>query len=198
VRILEARNVFVPLPVTGPGADVSFVLVKHGPGMTWQAAFERVRDALGERADALTVWPRGPWVSVVLEAIDVAYAFSNAVWGMFLCLAGGMVASVSLLAVSGRTVELGIRRTQGATRAGICGQIVAEGLLMGAVGAAVGMAGAPAVGAWLCRSLPWRFVTRPADFLFVAVTGLAVVAASYLIPAIRAARLQPVEVLRKR
>ena len=127
----------------------------------------------------------------------MAYIFSNAVWGIFLCLTGGMVMTISLLSVSGRTVELGIRRTQGSTRSGIYGQILVEGLILGGGGGIAGLAATPAIGRWLCRNLPWQMALEVEDVAIVAGAGLLVVLGSFLVPALRAGRLEPVEVLRE-
>jgi hypothetical protein len=198
LRLLEARNLFVPIVSMGPGDDATFLLVKHGSDLTPPEAVARIRKAFGERAEGLTVWARGPWIDMIMEAANVAYIFSNAVWGIFLCLAGAMIMTISLLSLSSRMLEFGIRRSQGATRLGICGQILLEGFLLGALGAILGTAASPFVGDWLCRKLPWQIVFRLGDVAFVAGAGVLVIVLSFVVPALRAARLEPVDVLRER
>lgn len=197
LRILEGRNLYIPRSCFRSGMEIALCLARHGPDLTPTEARDRILDALGERAGTMTVWARGHWLDTLLDMLDIAYVFSNAVWALFLLLTGAMVMTIGLLAVTERTVELGIRRTQGATRRGICGQILLEGTILGGVGALAGFSATPLAGAWLCRNLPWQLRLRAEDMLLVFGAGMAVAVLSFLVPALRAARLEPVEVLRE-
>jgi predicted permease len=124
----------------------------------------------------------------------------------FLLLGGFAVAALLLAAVgvygvvaetvARRTREIGLRMAVGADRRRILGQVLREGLGLAVAGAVAGLAG----GVWAARVLrtllyevtptdPWTFVV--VGPLLVAVTLLA-----SLVPALRAARVDPVEALR--
>jgi len=98
--------------------------------------------------------------------------------------------------VTERTGEIGIRMSLGASRARVLGQIILEGMRLAVVGFAVGIAGALAAGRVLASLL---HDVKPGDPAIFAVTSgfLALVAlVGCYIPARRAARLDPVTVLR--
>jgi ABC-type antimicrobial peptide transport system permease subunit len=197
LRVLENKNVYVPRAVVGAGEELTLCLAKHAPGEDPRATADELREALSDRAGQLSVWARAQWIDMLLEAADLGYVFSNAVWALFLAITGAMIMTISLLSISSRTVELGIRRTQGATRWGIYGQILLEGLILGGGGAVVGFALTPAVGWWLCRNLPWTMTVQAGDIAVVTAAGLVVLLGSFFYPALRAGRLEPVEVLRE-
>jgi len=116
--------------------------------------------------------------------------------GLALLVGGLGIANVMSISVLQRSAEIGIRRAVGHTRARIAAQFLVEaaavGILGGVVGAAVG-AGIVAVGAdwqdWIIV-LPWA--------LLAGAAGLSVLVAlvAGLIPALKAARLEPLETLR--
>jgi len=116
--------------------------------------------------------------------------------GMALALA--LVGFYGLLAYSvmQRSSEMGIRIALGATRTHIAGLILRQAFQLVAVGLLVGVASALALSRLLSSSLyevhPWD----PATFALVPVLFLAATLAACLIPARRAAKADPMAVLR--
>jgi putative ABC transport system permease protein len=99
-------------------------------------------------------------------------------------------------AVANRRRELGIRMALGARRAEVMRHVLGEGLTMMAVGLVIGLAGVAAAGRLLASELYQVPSTDP-----IAVTGTAAAVATVavlatLIPALRAARVDPMTVLR--
>ncbi len=108
----------------------------------------------------------------------------------------GIYGSLAFI-VGQRTRELGVRLALGSTRAGVVRLILHEILAIVLIGVAIGTAGAIAAGR-LVRSL--LFGLEPADPVTLAMAaGLlgAVALTAALLPALRAARLDPAEVLRE-
>ena len=95
-----------------------------------------------------------------------------------------------------RTREIGIRMALGATRSGVVGQVVGQGMLLGLCGLAAGLL-AGLLFAPLLRSL--LFDVKPFDPLAVAAVALVVTAASaaasYL-PAREASSVDPLSAIR--
>jgi putative ABC transport system permease protein len=113
-------------------------------------------------------------------------------------LVGGIgVMNVMLMSVVERTYEIGVRRAVGATRRAIRDQFLVEALLMTIGGGIAGIA----VGGLLSGLITW-YAAWPtnisASSIAVAVTVSAAVGIGFgLYPAITAARLIPMEALRR-
>ena len=109
----------------------------------------------------------------------------------------GAYGTVSLF-VAQRTQEIGIRLALGAERGSILRMVLRQGLLLAGIGIALGLTGAAGV-ARLLRS--WLYGVEALDPLtFAAVPAVLVLVtlAACVIPARRAARLDPIAALRGR
>ena len=115
---------------------------------------------------------------------------------MAVALAGVGIYGVLSYAVGRRVREIGLRVALGATRARVLRMVVGQGLALAAVGAALGVAGA----LWLARAMATLlFGVTPGDpvtFVGVVVLFLGVAALACLVPALRAARVDPAVALR--
>jgi hypothetical protein len=98
--------------------------------------------------------------------------------------------------VTHRTREVGIRMALGETARGIFGTFVREGFLLGCVGATIGIGGALSLTTVLSSLLVG--VTPLDDVTFIAVASflILVATAASAVPAVRAARIDPVRTLR--
>ena len=107
----------------------------------------------------------------------------------------GLVGALAQL-VTRRTREIGVRIVLGAGRPQVLGLLLRQGLAPAALGLAAGLALAPLAGRAL---LPVLYDVRPADPATLAVVALALAAtalAACVLPARRAARIDPAVVLR--
>jgi putative ABC transport system permease protein len=112
-------------------------------------------------------------------------------------LIGGIgIMNIMLTSVVERTHEIGIRRTVGATRNDITLQFLTESLLMtlvgGVLGIAIGVASALAITAYA----GWSTYVSPVAVLLGITVSLSVGLIFGLYPAMKAARLEPVDALR--
>ncbi len=105
---------------------------------------------------------------------------------------GGVVA----YSAAQRTKEIGVRMALGASRGRVLGMVVGEGMLLAAIGIALGTAGALALTGLLRGLLYGVEPTDPATFAGVVAVLLAVAALASGIPAWRATRVDPLEALR--
>ena len=115
--------------------------------------------------------------------------------GLAVVLAASGIYSVLAYAVRRRVREIGIRMALGAQVSDVLRMIVLDGLRPTLVGVAIGAAGALALGRVLTH-LVYGVSTRDVS-TFLAGTGLLIVVgiAASLAPALRAGRVQPVQIL---
>ncbi|WP_166355595.1 ABC transporter permease [Phytoactinopolyspora limicola] len=95
-----------------------------------------------------------------------------------------------------RMPEIGVRRATGATRSAIAGQFLVESAVLGLIGGLVG-AWVAVVGATVTQlALGWTPVAEPLALLMAPLLGIASGVLAGLIPARRASRMNPADVLR--
>jgi macrolide transport system ATP-binding/permease protein len=147
--------------------------------------------------------PRSLKVEVPLEPKRVRDEVQGDLTNMFLLL-GGLslivgaigIANITLVSVMERTSEIGLRRAIGATRGHIAAQFLFESGSMGVIG---GMLGA-SLGVMIVLAVStyqlWTPVLDPAAPFVVPLIGGAIGLISGSYPAMRAARLEPVEAFR--
>lgn len=192
-----------PAYVNGTGASRAMTLVARVRCLAGDCDAARAAGPI--RTAIRAVERNAPLSSVAtmseLQSADTAESrFYLVLLGAFATVAVVLAAvgiyGVTSYSVSRRTHEIGIRIALGAEPAGVVRRVVGQGLVLGATGAAVGIAGAFAL-TRLMRGI--LFGVSPSDVLTqVAVTTLllAVAAIASLLPALRAARVDPLIALR--
>jgi ABC-type antimicrobial peptide transport system permease subunit len=95
-----------------------------------------------------------------------------------------------------RTREIGIRMALGAKRPTVLRMILRQGLILTAIGLAIGLAIALALGRFTASVLYGTSGTDLLTFVTVSVVLLATAAVAVLVPALRAAHVEPTTALR--
>ena len=126
------------------------------------------------------------FLSVVLTAFG----------GTAMLLASLGVFGVISYNVRQRTREIGVRMALGATPGNVLKLIVREGMKVVLLGVAVGLAGGLALGRTVSSLVFGVTVRDPVTFAVVAVALMGVALAACVIPARRAARVDPMVALR--
>lgn len=198
LRMMEFKSIYVPGSFTRPDQVIHGAVIKVPAGRDPELLLEPLRDQLGERGESVWVWARKRWIGSVLEATDVGTLVANVVWVIVLVVTGVMITTVSLVAIRERYREIAIRRVEGARRLQIIGQLLGENLLLSGVAglAAIGLArGAAAI--LQARYISWPPAFLPGDLALALGLGVSLGALATLVPAWRAASLDPVAVLRE-
>jgi ABC-type antimicrobial peptide transport system permease subunit len=126
--------------------------------------------------------------------------FDSVLFGSFgilaLILAAAGLYGTLLYTVGQQRRELGIRLALGAGRGSVERKVVARGLILAAMGSALGLAGAWAGGRFLESRLYNLAPTDPSTLVSAVAVLLMVAALSSWLPARRAGRTDPVETLK--
>jgi putative ABC transport system permease protein len=164
---------------------------------------ENLVESLKRRIQALA--PASPvhWVSTMAEELAERYAEARFYVAL---LAGFGAAALALTAVGlyallgnlvvRRTGEIGVRMALGARRVDVMRTFVLRGAGLATIGLAFGAAAALATGPAISGLLHGVSATDPMVFASVIAFLAAVAAVAVLLPAGRAARIQPIEALR--
>jgi len=116
--------------------------------------------------------------------------------GISLLVGGIGIMNIMLASVLERTREIGVRRAVGARRVDIRFQFLVEAFSLSAIGGLAGVVMGLAIAWVVAASAGWPTVVTPWSILLATGVALVVGLVSGLYPAVRAARLDPIEALR--
>ena len=196
-----ADQVFVPIEshdASGPrygGIDVMEIRTTGSPA----AMIPTIRRAIWS-VDATAPFPI---IQRLSDAIDPQYRpwqLGADMFGAFgllaLLLAAVGLYGVLAYAVVQQTRELGIRAALGAQRGTLVRMVVANGLTTAVVGALIGVAAALGAGRFVASLLYHVSAHDPMSLALAAVSLVVVAGFASYVPALRAARVDPMEALR--
>ena len=195
-------------------ASVNSIQIKLREG----ADLDRVRDTLRKvfPADlyAVSTWrdKQGP----LLAAVDMEMSVLNILLFLIIAVAGFGILAIFFMIVVEKTRDIGILKSLGASAGGIGGIFLGYGLFLGIVGAGAGLALGLSI-AWNINTIragvEWctgervfdpsiyyfyriPSIVHPFTVLWIIVGAVGIAVGSSVLPALRAARLHPVEALR--
>jgi putative ABC transport system permease protein len=215
---IPPENIFAPQG-TGTGAIVPYLLldqqftidktnsqyiaVKPRAGVTVEEAQEAVTVLMRELRHLRPADPNTFDMITQDQILDIFEKLTGAFFLVMIVLSsvalmvGGIgVMAIMMVSVTDRTREIGVRKALGATRGDIMLQFLIEAATLTGIGGAIGIAIGLGMGGLVTRLMSVD-AAPPVGLTVVAVTvsvGIGVVFG--LLPAQRAARLDPVEALR--
>jgi putative ABC transport system permease protein len=173
--------------------------------VTYQPAADPVKVEQGIRnilmarhgSEDFTVIPQQKAIEVMSSVLDVITFSVGALGGISLLVGGVGILTIMTMAVTERTSEVGLLRALGARREQVLTLFLGEAMLLSALGGLAGLA----LGIGIAHALHLVFPALPVHtpWLFAIVAELSAVTIglmSGVAPALRAARLDPVEALR--
>lgn len=172
-----------------------------------EAVNQNVREVLGRKytfdpgdRDALNIWDTNESLKL-FKYIFIGFNLFLGMVGCFTLVVGGVgVANIMFVVVQERTREIGIRRSLGARRRDVLAQVLLEAFVIVATGALLGFVISVAITRGMALLPIQEFVGSPIIsgpvVLLTAGLLLLVALAAGLLPARRAAALDPADALR--
>lgn len=195
-------------------ASVNSIQIKLREGADLDLVRDRLRKAFPADLYAVATWrdKQGP----LLAAVDMEMAVLNILLFLIIAVAGFGILAIFFMIVVEKTRDIGILKALGARAAGIAGIFLGYGLFLGLVGAGAGLALGLAIALnintiragveWLTGrrvfdpSIYYFFkiptIVDPATVAWIVAGAVGIAVMSSVLPALRAARLHPVEALR--
>lgn len=116
--------------------------------------------------------------------------------GLSLLIGAIGIANTTLVSVMERVREIGLRRSLGASRAAIGGQVLAESAVLGSLGGVAGTSLGVSVTAVVAAAQGWSAVIDPLYLAPAPVLGTVTGLMAGLYPALKAAAVEPLQALR--
>ncbi len=197
----------VPLPalqrVFGSRLSLRFTVRPVQPDLV-QAAMDETRVALRterrlrpKQNDNFGIVSSETFLNIYRSGTQMIFAVLIGVVSLSLVVGGIVIMNIMLMVVSERTREIGLRKSLGARRRDIMWQILTESITLSTFGGIIGT-GLGFTVAWIISKLsPLPAVVEPWSVV-LGISMTAVVGLFFgMYPAMRAARLDPIEALRR-
>jgi lipoprotein-releasing system permease protein len=195
-------------------ASVNSIQIKLREGADLDEVRDRLRKVFPADMYGVSTWrdKQGP----LLAAVDMEMSVLNILLFLIIAVAGFGILAIFFMIVVEKTRDIGILKSLGAGATGIAGIFLGYGLFLGLVGAGAGLALGLAI-AWNINAIragvEWLTGERvfdpsiyyffkipsivdPFTVAWIIAGALGIAVAASVLPALRAARLHPVEALR--
>jgi lipoprotein-releasing system permease protein len=195
-------------------ASVNSIQIKLRDGADLDRVRDRLRQVFPADLYAVSTWrdKQGP----LLAAVDMEMSVLNILLFLIIAVAGFGILAIFFMIVVEKTRDIGILKSLGAGSGGIGGIFLGYGLFLGMVGAGAGLVLGLSI-AWNINAIragvEWctgervfdpsiyyfyriPSIVHPATVAWILAGAIGIAVASSVLPALRAARLHPVEALR--
>jgi len=193
----EVTPPFMYLPLAqNPMASVVLQMRLRGPARAVGDAVARIIKTLDPQLPAVRPVSLEADMQIALLPARIGAALLGAFGSLALLLATVGIYGVASFAVASRTREIGIRAALGAQRGDVLRLVVGESMARVGIGLAVGLLGAVGLARLLAAQLYGVGVVDPVTFTATPLILGGVALLASLVPALRAARVDPLVALK--
>lgn len=188
-------QMYFPL-AQGPARFMTLVVKSHLPASVIEDPIRRAVLAVSPEQPVRSVTAFGEIIDDSLAQRRLGMTLLGLFAGVAVLLALIGIYGVVSYGVTRRTQEFGVRMAMGARGSNILALVLRQVAVISLIGIAIGAAGALALGGYLESQLFGISARDPLTFTLIPVLLIAFALAACLLPARRAARTDPMEVLR--
>jgi putative ABC transport system permease protein len=181
--------------------DISSIYVSAAPGRPTILVQSQIESLLRQRRrpageDDFNVRDMAEIAATMASATGAMTALLGAIAGVSLLVGGIGIMNIMLVSVTERTREIGIRLSIGALPGEVLLQFLIEAVVLSSLGGLLGILSGLTGGWFAAQKLEVPFVVVPQIVLVAFLFSAAVGVIFGILPARRAARLNPIEALR--
>lgn len=205
----QDQQVYIPIAYAKKFTDITsprvnpFLMVKAKPGVTNSELIDeltgilRAKRRLKPKADQTFALNQTSMLTNTFESVFVMLTFVGWILGGFSVLVGGFsIANIMFVSVKERTPVIGIQKSLGAKSSFILYQFLAESIFLCLLGGLLGLL-LIFMGALLINTFTNFYVVFSLTNSVIGISiSIAIGLVSGVLPALRAARMDPVEAIR--
>ena len=196
VPVTTAERKFSSRPLKSPLDELVVAMKPDVPVRESAAVLSSLLDRLHGGADDYTVVVPEALLAQSQKTQRLFDLVMGCIAGISLLVGGIGIMNIMLATVLERTGEIGVRRALGATRIDIRNQFMIESFLLSAMGGLVGILMGVAIARGVAFYAGWRTIVTLTSIVLSTGVSVTVGLTFGLYPAVRAARLDPIEALR--
>lgn len=197
-----ASAIYIPYATakkTIANVQVFRIIVQAKPDASIKTVAAAVKTTLKtqhKNVEDFSVLTQDDLLNVIDKILNILTSAVAGIGAISLLVGGIGIMNIMLVSVTERTKEIGLRKAVGASNANILAQFLTEAVILSIAGGAIGVLGAFAVGKLVENKAGFTVVVDGASIGIAVVFSLVVGLIFGVAPALRAARLNPIQALR--